>query len=555
MAVVTLRRWLPALAFLSATGRAMAAPPGVGAAVGDNPTAIALSGFFVLATLAITVWATRRLRGPADFYAAGGNVGAMENGLAITGDTISGAIFLGLAALVYSDGFDGLITAASVLIGWPLILFLVAERLRNLGQYTLGDVLSVRLRPGALRSLAAGTTLAITACYLVAQLVGAGRLIALLFPDLGYSPAVLLVGALVLLCVALGGMLAATWVQILKGMLLLGGASAVAFLVLTEFGFDANALFAAATAAHPRHDAIMAPAGIAADPVSALSIGLSLVFGTIGLPHLLIRFFSVRNVREARKSAFWATSFVGYFCGLSVIIGFGAIALVQSDPHSLAVPGVLPAGNALAALRLADAVGGPMLLGVIAAGAAVAVLGVASGLLLAGASALGHDLYAGLFARLRPIGLHEIGVTRAGAVVLGVAAIVLSLALPGIDVALLVELAFALAASASFPVLLLAMHWRGLTTRGALLGGGAGLAAAVVLTILGPAVWVRLLGFAQPVFPWASPTLLSMPLGFAGCWIGSALDRSEAGIAESMAFDSQYIRAQTGIGAEGVQAG
>jgi cation/acetate symporter len=539
---------LPALA----AAPALAAGPDVGQTQqqGTNFTAIAMFVGFVIITLFITYWAAKRTRSRADFYAAGGGITGFQNGLAIAGDYMSAASFLGISALVYASGYDGLIYSIGFLVGWPIIVTLMAERLRNLGKYTFADVVSYRLAQTPLRCLSAAGTLVVVAFYLIAQMVGAGQLIKLLF-GLDYNVAVVLVGVLMVLYVTFGGMLATTWVQIVKATLLLGGATLIAVLVLVQFGFDPAALFARAVEVHPKHAAIMLPGAIVANPVEAISLGLALMFGTAGLPHILMRFFTVADAKEARKSVFWATTFIGYFYILTFIIGFGAITLVATNSAYLDASGGLRGGANMAAVWLAHAVGGNLLLGFISAVAFATILAVVSGLTLAGASAVSHDLYASVFRLGRANERDELRVSKITTLVLGVVAIVLGIAFETQNIAFMVGLAFAIAASANFPVLFLSMYWRGLTTLGAVVGGWAGLLTALVLTILSPSIWVAVLHHSAPIFSHNAPALFSMPVAFIGCWLFSILDNSARARSEKELFEAQYIRSQTGIGAEG----
>ncbi|MBV8617077.1 MAG: cation acetate symporter [Acetobacteraceae bacterium] len=554
MSRLALRLYLGLLAALPVGGAAFAAGALEGAVQKQptNWTAIALFALFVVLTLGITYWAAMRTKSASDFYAAGGGITGFQNGLAIAGDYMSAASFLGISALVYSSGYDGLIYSIGFLVGWPIIMFLIAERLRNLGKYTFADVVSYRLSPTPLRAFAATSTLVVVAFYLIAQMVGAGQLIELLF-GLDYPIAVVIVGVLMVLYVTFGGMLATTWVQIIKACLLLAGATFMAVKVLAAFGFDVQAFFAQAVAVHPKHAAIMRPGVLVADPVSAFSLGLALMFGTAGLPHILMRFFTVRDAKEARKSVFYATTFIGYFYILTFVIGFGAIVLVSTNGQYVS-KGALVGGSNMAAMHLAHAVGGNLLLGFISAVAFATILAVVSGLTLAGASAVSHDLYANVFRRGRTNERQEVRVSKATTIVLGVCAILLGMAFEKQNVAFMVGLAFAIAASGNFPVLLMSMYWRRFTTRGAVVGGWLGLASAVVLTVLSPAIWVKTIGFHAAVFPYDAPALFSMPLGFLGCWLGSVLDRGRRAREEEAAFEPQYVRSQTGIGAEGAAA-
>jgi len=517
-----------------------------------NLTAILMFVAFVALTLGITYWASRRTQSRADFYTAGGGITGFQNGLAIAGDYMSAASFLGISALVFGSGFDGLIYSIGFLVGWPVIMFLIAERLRNLGKFTFADVASYRLDQTSIRILAAAGTLTTVAFYLIAQMVGAGQLIKLLF-GLDYNIAVVLVGVLMIVYVTFGGMLATTWVQIIKAMLLLGGASFMAFMVMRHVGFSVEALFEQAIAVHKDGQAIMAPGKLVKDPVSAISLGLALMFGTAGLPHILMRFFTVKNAAEARKSVFYATGFIGYFYILTFIIGFGAIVLVGTNTFYLD-GAALRGGANMAAIHLAHAVGGDVFLGFISAVAFATILAVVAGLTLSGATAVSHDLYAHVLRKGKVNDKDEIRVSKFATIGLGILAIILGIVFEKQNVAFMVGLAFAIAASANFPILLLSIVWRGLTTRGAVIGGGLGLVSAVTLTVLGPAVWVKVLGNATPIFPYDAPALFSMSLAFLGCWIGSVTDRSARARIESARYIEQLVRAETGYGATGASS-
>jgi cation/acetate symporter len=517
-------------------------------------TAILIFLAFVVVTLGITYWAARRTRTTKDFYAAGGGVTGLQNGLAIAGDYMSAASFLGITALVYTSGYYGLIYSIGFLVGWPFIMFLMAEPLRNLGRFTFADVASYRLQATPIRAMAATGTLVTVAFYLIAQMVGAGQLIQLLF-GLPYLWAVAVVGVLMIIYVTFGGMIATTWVQIIKAGLLLLGSTLLALLVLAQFGFDFNALIAKAVEVHPGHEKILTPGTAVANPINAFSLGMALMFGTAGLPHILMRFFTVGNAREARKSVFWATTFIGYFYILTFIIGFGAIVLVSTNPAyhvgaDLKAP-LLGGGN-MPAIHLAQAVGGDLMKGFIAAVAFATILAVVSGLTLSGASAVSHDLYASVFRHGKVDEGTEVRVSRITTVVLGIVAIILGVLFEKVNVAFMVGLAFAVAASANFPVLLLSMLWKGLTTRGAFIGGFVGVISAVVLTVFSPSIWVSVLGFdkAGAWFPYVSPALFTMPLAFFCCWLFSVTDRSKTAATERAAFEAQYVRSQTGIGAD-----
>jgi cation/acetate symporter len=520
-----------------------------------NMSAIIMFVIFVGATLGITYWAAKRTKTAKDFYTAGGGITGFQNGMAIAGDYMSAASFLGISALVYAKGYDGLIYSIGFLVGWPIILFMVAERLRNLGKYTFADVASYRLRQTPIRTLAAFGSIATVILYLIAQMVGAGKLIQLLF-GLDYEIAVILVGVLMILYVTFGGMLATTWVQIIKAFLLLSGATFMAVAVMAHYNFNFETLFA--TAVQMKDLTIMEPGALISDPISAISLGVALMFGTAGLPHILMRFFTVSDAKEARKSVFYATGFIGYFYILTFIIGFGAIVMVFQNPQYLdlakqAVDGGSPilGGDNMAAIHLSHAVGGDFFLGFISAVAFATILAVVSGLTLAGASAISHDLYASVIRKGKTDGLMEMKVSKAATVVLGIIAIFLGITFEDQNIAFMVGLAFAIAASANFPILFLSMYWSKLTTRGALLGGSLGLLTAAVLVILGPTVWVDVLKNAEAIFPYKYPALFSVSAAFIGIWFFSITDKSESAKQEQEAFEAQFIRSQTGIGSEG----
>ncbi len=535
------------LAVLGMIGPAAAAEAGTSA----QPLAIQMFGIFVAATLIITVWAARQSGTAKEFYAAGGRITGFQNGMAIAGDFMSAATFLGITGLVYLAGFDAIIYLLSPMFGFTFILLVMAEPLHNLGKYTFADVASYRLGQTEIRSLAACGTLAVTLMYMIAQIVGAGTLIQVLF-GLPYGFAVILVGVLMMLYVTVGGMLATTWVQIIKAALLLIGVSILAFAVLIRFNFDLGGLVDSAVAVHPRGAALLAPGGLVPDPLSALSLGIGLMFGFSGLPHILMRLFTVPDFRAARRSVLVATGIIGYvFVLMFFVVGFGGIALVIDDPRFVDAAGRLIGGNNMVAVHLSKVVGGDLLLGFISAVAFATILAVVAGLTLAGASTVSHDLYASLFRRGRVSERDEVLISRIATVAIGVIAIGLGILFEGQNVVYLAGLSLAIAASVNFPVLILSMYWSRLTTRGALIGGFMGLGAAIVLVVLGPTVWVDILGNAQAIFPYKHPGLFSMTIGFLGVWLFSVTDRSERAGREQAAFAAQYVRAQTGhVGAE-----
>ncbi len=538
-------------------GAALVLPMVVLAAGGDlgqatrqptNWTAIGMFVVFVIGTLFITKWAAKKTKSAAAFYTGGGGITGFQNGLAIAGDFMSAASFLGISAAVYTSGYDGLIYSIGFLVGWPIITFLMAERLRNLGRYTFADVAAYRFKQAPIRAFAASGTLVVVAFYLIAQMVGAGQLIKLLF-GLEYWVAVVIVGLLMMIYVLFGGMTATTWVQIIKACLLLGGASFMAFMVLAQYHFSPEALFAKAVEVHAKKDSIMSPGNFIKDPISAISFGIALMFGTAGLPHILMRFFTVPNAKEARKSVFWATTWIGYFYILTFIIGFGAIVLVGTNASFQDGSGKLLGGVNMAAVHLASAVGGSIFLGFISAVAFATILAVVAGLTLAGASAVSHDLYATVFKHGNATSAVELRVSRITTIILGMIAVVLGIVFEKQNIAFMVSLAFAVAASANFPVLFMSVLWKGCTTRGAMVGGFLGLLSAMVLTILSQAVWVDVFHFKQAIFPYTSPALFSMTIGFVGIWLVSVTDKSARARIDRAGFEAQTLRSETGIGA------
>jgi cation/acetate symporter len=558
-----------AAALVAAAAGAYAAGADLGQAdkQATNWTAIGMFAVFVAFTLWITKWAAAKTKSAADFYTAGGGITGFQNGLAIAGDYMSAASFLGISAAVMASGFDGLIYSIGFLVGWPVVTFLLAERLRNLGKFTFADVASFRFSQTPVRVFAASGTLVVVAFYLIAQMVGAGQLIKLLF-GLEYWIAVVIVGGLMMVYVLFGGMTATTWVQIIKAIMLLAGASFMAFMVLLKFGFSPEAMFAeavriktdlsakggkdAATAAKEGFS-IMGPGGFVKDPISAISFGMALMFGTAGLPHILMRFFTVPNAKEARKSVGWATTWIAYFYILTFIIGFGAISFVLTNPEYLDAKGVLKGGGNMAAIHLANAVGGNVFLGFISAVAFATILAVVAGLTLSGASAVSHDLYATVIKKGNADSKAELGVSRVTTVILGIVAVVLGIVFEKQNIAFMVSLAFAIAASANFPVLLMSVLWKGCTTRGAVIGGFLGLISSVALTVVSPAVWEATLGNPKgsALFPYTSPALFSMTIGFVGIWLFSLLDGSARGRQDKAGFLAQQVRSETGIGAAG----
>ncbi|WP_244443270.1 cation/acetate symporter ActP [Bradyrhizobium sp. Ai1a-2] len=523
---------------------------------GTDGVAIGMFLLIVLVTLLITYRSAGSTKSKAGFYTAGHAITPLQNGLAIAGDFLSAAAFLGISALVYANGFDGLLYAIGFLTGWPIVLFMMSERMRNLGSYTFSDAAAFRLDQTPIRLVAATGSLVVVLFYLIAQMIGAGKVIQLLF-GVHYLVAVVGVGVLMTLYVAVGGMQATTWVQITKAALLLTGGTLMALTVLWHFNFSFEQLFATASKIHPKGAAILAPGGLFAEPISAISLGLALVFGTAGLPHILMRFFTVKDAAGARKSVFYATTCVAYFCLMIPLLGFGAVAILMSDGSYFNVGSSgqfnkvadLIGGPNMASIHLAHAMGGPVLLGFISAVAFATILAVVAGLTLAGASAISHDIYGQVIARGRASDLLEVRISKIAALVIGVVAVLLAYAFENQNVAFMAGLALSVAASCNFPVLAMAIFWRGTTTRGAVAGGLAGLISSVLLVVLSKTVWVAAFHFASAPFPYDNPALFSMPLAFLCVWLFSVTDRSERAARERGAFDAQFIRSETGIAA------
>ena len=516
-----------------------------------NITAISMFLVFVVTTLGITYWAASKTKSMDDFYNAGGGITGFQNGLALAGDYMSAAALLGVTSMIFFNGFDGVLYSISFFVAWPLLLFLFAERIRNLGRITISDIASFRLDQNRIRTMTAFGSLTVVCFYLVVQMVGAGQLIQLLF-GLPYNYAVIAVGLLMAVYVTFGGMVATTWVQIIKAGLLLLGGTLLAFLALSKFGFSFDLLFEKAVAAHHDGERILLPSKLVADPLSLISLSLGLVFGTAGLPHILMRFFTVPDAKQARKSVFVATGFIGFFYLIVAVLGLAAIVIVGQDPAFYEggnLAGKLIGGGNMPVMHLAKAVGGDLLLGFISAVAFATILAVVSGLTMAGTSAISHDLYVMVIKKGRADAKDERRVSRIASVGIGIVAVVLGILFKDQNIAFLVALTFGVAASVNFPILVLSMYWKGLTTRGALIGGVAGLVSAVSLVILSPAVWVKVLGNAEAIFPYDYPAIISMNVAFFFTWLGSVTDRSRGAVLERELFDDQLIRAQTGLGA------
>lgn len=498
-----------------------------------DPVAIAFFAGFISLTLGITYWAARRTSTAEHFYAAGRSVTAGQNGFALAGDYMSAASFLGIAGLVSTSGFDGLIYSTGWLVGWPVVLFLIAEPLRNLGRYTFADVVAARLNPVPVRIAAACGTLATIAFYLIAQMVGAGGLIRLLF-GIPYETAVIIVGIAMMMYVLFGGMLATTWVQIVKAFLLLGGAATLAVLVLSKFGFDPRALFAAAAA--KQGAGVLAPGKLVSNPLDAISLGLALMFGTAGLPHILMRFYTVPDARAARRSVFIATGLIGLFYLMTFVLGFGAMVLVGPA----AIKAVDTGGN-MAAPMLAELLGGRPFLGFIAAVAFATILAVVAGLALSGAATISHDLWASVVRKGQAKAGEELKVARIATIALAAVAMVLGIAFKGQNVAFMVGLAFAIAASANFPALVLSIFWRRTSTAGAATSMVVGAVSTLTLIALSPAVQIDLLHHTSATFPLKNPALVTIPLSFAVGIVVSLLKPDHESEARYAAIEAKLL--------------
>ncbi len=512
-----------------------------------NSPAITAFLLFIAATLFITHYAARRTRSRKDFYVAGSAIGGLQNGVAISGDFMSAASFLGLVGLLFLSGYDTLYFVINLVLSWAVVLFLVAEKLRNLGSYTFADAVSVRLAARPIRILAAVGTLAVAVPYLLAQMVAAGALMESLF-GLDYAHGVLIVGVLMVVYVTFGGMLATTWVQIIKAALLVGGGTVLAVMVLAAFSFDLGRLARLAVDAHPQGIALMRPGLLYPDIISVVSLSLAFIGGTAGLPHVLMRFFTVPDGAQARRSAAWAMGIISYFQVVVLIVGLGAVVMLAGNPAFTGADGGLNlrGGNNMAAIHLSQVMGGDIFMGFICAVAFATILAVVAGLLLSAAATISHDLFAGVIRRGRCTDAEELRVSRATVVLLSAVSVLLAILFKGQNVAVLATLPLAIAASTNFPVLLLFMYWKGFTTRGALYGGYTGLLLALGLIILGPSVWVGVLGFERPRFPYAYPTLFSMGACFLCAWFFSVTDKSPRAAAEADAFAAQQVRSQAG---------
>jgi cation/acetate symporter len=476
-----------------------------------NLTLVAMFALFVAITLGITHWAARKSGSRKQFYAAGGSLTGLQNGLAFSGEMLSAATFLGITALYFTSGYDGLIYSIGALMGWPVLLFLMSERCRKLGRFTLTDVVTHRFKNDFLRLFSACATIAITTGYMIAQLVGAGGLISLLL-GLDFSVSVVLTGALMIIYVIFGGMVATSWVQIVKACFLLTIGLLLTVWVLATFNFSFAALLTTAIAKHPHGAGILAPSSLITSFGAAASVTVTQIVGLAGLPHFLMRFNTVSNAFESRRSASYATLFIGLFYGVMIVIGYGTVAIIGNDPTFVESPGLLRNGNNMAVLDMAKALGGNLLLAICAAAAFATILAVVAGLTLAVAASVSHDIYGMIVRREKQTEAEEIKVARIAAVIFGIVTIGLSIAFKNENITFLVVTALSIAASSTFPVLFLTCFWSPLTAAGAWIGGTCGLIASVAGIVLGPMVWVSVLGHAQTVYPYQYPTLVSLPI-------------------------------------------
>jgi cation/acetate symporter len=506
-----------------------------------SPTASAIAFFLVIVaiTLAITYWAAKRTRSTKEFYAAGRSISALQNGLALSGDYMSAASFLGIAGLVALKGYDGMIYATGWLVGWPALMFLVAEPLRNLGKYTFADVVAFRLRQAPVRIASAVGGILTVLFYTIAQMVGSGNLIKLMF-GISYESALIIVGGIMLAYVLFGGMIATTWVQITKAVLLLGGVTLLTGMVLAQYGFDPAALYAAVAAQYGQ--AALEPGGLVTNSLDAVSLGLALMLGLLGLPHILMRFYTVPDAKAARTSVLYATGFIGYFYMIIPIVGFGAATLVGRD----VITKVDKGGN-MAAPLLAEQLGGTPFLGFIAAVAFATILAVVAGLTLAGASALSHDIYVHVVKHGQATEREQVRVARWSTVVFGAVSVLLGILFKGQNVAYMVGLAFAIACSANFPALLLSIVWRRFTTAGAVASILTGSILTVVLIILSPTVWVDILKKPEAIFALRNPAIVSMTISFL---VGIVVSLAAGEPSAAAKFEDEKLRTYLGIGAE-----
>ena len=508
-----------------------------------NETALVVFALVVGVTMVITYFASKRVTSATDFWAAGRGLTGPQNGFAIAGDYMSAASFLGIAGLIFLFGFDGFLYSVGFLVAFLTVLFLLAERMRNSGKYTMADVLAYRLRREPARLAAALGTLAVVAFYLIAQMVGAGVLIEALV-GIDFWLSVLLTGAFMIVYIVAGGMLATSWVQIIKAFLLMTAAVVMSVWVLVKVGnpFD---LFADARSKSAEGEAYLKPGLFLATPLDTVSLGIGLVLGTAGLPHILMRFFTVPDAKAARSSVMWAMVLIGIFYVMTTFLGFGARAILGQGGEEAAGT----TGN-LALPTLADELGGELFLAIIAGVAFATILAVVAGLVISASGAVAHDIWSNVVRKGQDSEKEEVWVAKIAAIAIGALAIVIAIiGGEGLNVSFMVGLAFAVAASANFPALLLALTWRRFNTAGAVTGVLFGVVSSILLVVISPTVWpgADSEGGALSFYDLANPAIISVPLGFIGCWLGTVLS-SETHAVRS--FDELYVRSETGLGAE-----
>ncbi|HSD21748.1 MAG TPA: sodium/solute symporter [Anaeromyxobacter sp.] len=508
-----------------------------------SPSLMSIFFFFIIVavTLVITYFAARKTKTSSEFYAAGRSVSALQNGFALAGDYMSAASFLGISGMVALKGYDGMIYATGWLVGWPALMFLVAEPLRNLGKFTFADVVAFRLRQKPVRIAAAIGGILTVLFYTIAQMVGSGALIQLMF-GLKYEYAELIVGVVMLAYVLFGGMLATTWVQIIKAGLLLFGVTLLTILVLAKFGFNPGNLYSAVVAKYGQ--VALEPGGIVASPIEGISLGLALMFGLLGLPHILMRFYTVPDAKAARKSVLYATGLIGYFYIIIPIVGFGASVLTPGGRSFILS---IDKGGNMAAPLVAELLGGTAFLGFIAAVAFATILAVVAGLTLAGASAYSHDIYVNVIKNGKATEEEQVKAAKIATIVFGVCAVGLGILFKGQNVAFMVGLAFAIAASANFPALLMSIIWKRFTTQGAVWSILVGAFTSCAMIVLSKTVWVDVFKFEHALFPMKNPAIFSMSAAFAvGILVSLLTPEREA----QEKFEDEKLRTYLGVGAE-----
>src|SRR5215204_1141216 len=515
-----------------------------------NVEAVVIFAIVLSITLGITYWASKRAQSAVGFYAAGRQITGVQNGLAISGDYLSAASFLGIAGLIFIYGFDGFLYSIGFLVAFLTVMFLLAERMRNAGKFTIADVLAFRLRERPARTAAALGTLAVVAFYLIAQMVGAGVLIQALV-GIDFSLAVVLTGAFMLCYVVFGGMVATTWVQIIKAVLLMIGILVMSIFVLAKVGGSPVELFNRAES-KAGETFSLGPGTFLSSPIDTVSLGLALVLGTAGLPHILMRFFTVPNAKAARSSVVWAMFIIGFFYLLTTFIGFGARAFLgEEGVEAAGTGGNLAAPNLAAFLGGGEGTfGGDLFLAVIAGVAFATILAVVAGLVLSASSAVAHDVWSSIIRKHQDSEQEEVWVAKIAAASIGAIAIIVAvIGGSGLNVSFMVGLAFAIAASANFPALLLALTWRRFNTMGAVCGVALGVVSAIVLIILSPNVWPGAATDTGTPLPFtlANPGIISIPLGFLGCILGTLLSTERA---TERSFPELFVRSETGLGAE-----